>query len=370
MQITRLEVSGVRNISSLSISCNPGLNLFVGLNGAGKSAILEAIHLLGRGRSFRGASLEPVVRHGIECLRVAAVLEDELRGTVAARLVKHIDGRTELNLNGRGEKRLSEIARLMPMQLMLPDSSSLVFGGPEERRKYIDWGAFHVKPNYLDGLRAYQRALQQRNAALRVAKGRDSEVTKEAEVWTERIVELALAVDHARRDYLEILVPMVDAQMETLAPELQLRLSYLRGWPESSTLEDSLRQCRSRDVKLAATTCGPHRADLRLEIGSERASGMLSRGQAKVVASAMRLAQAQLTAGQGGRRSLFLIDDIGAELDYAHNEQFFQALERLGCQVFATAIVAPPLASAFAGSQRQLFHVEQGSCHPIDTEDR
>jgi DNA replication and repair protein RecF len=262
------------------------------------------------------------------------------------------------------EKRLSEVARLMPMQLMLPESSSLVFGAPEERRRFIDWGTFHVKPTYLEILRNYQRVLQQRNAALRAARGRESGLTSEAEVWTARLVDLALAVDRARSDYLERLVPMIGAQMGMLAPELQLTISYRRGWPEKRALEDSLRESRARDVKSGVTNCGPHRADLQLDVGFERAAAKLSRGQAKVAASAMRLAQAKLTADEGGRRSLFLIDDIGAELDQAHNEMFFEALERLGCQVFATAITRLPMVSAFAGSRRQLFHVEQGSCRP------
>jgi DNA replication and repair protein RecF len=233
------------------------------------------------------------------------------------------------------------------MQLML--RTHRCAGAPEQQ--VIDWGVSR-------GTKLRTRlsaALQQRNAALRVAKGRESEMTQETDVWTERLLDLALAVDRARRAYLEQLVPMIDAQMGILAPELRLRLSYLRGWPESTTLEDSLRQNRSRDVKSAATSSGPHRAELRLEIGSERASAMLSRGQAKVVASAMRLAQAQLTADQGGRRSLFLIDDIGAELDHAHNEQFFQALETRR-QVFATGT---PRSLGVWGSQRQLFHVNR-----------
>ena len=368
MRLTRLEVAGVRNISLLSIDCNPGLNLFVGPNGAGKSAIIEAIYLLGRGRSFRSSSIVPLIQHGAETLRVGALLEDAQRGTANARLVRHLDGRSELRLNDRAEKRISQIARLMPMQLMLPDASSVVFGGPEERRKFVDWGTFHVEPSYLEGLREYQRVLQQRNAILRAANGRETGLAKESDVWTSRLIELALGVDRSRRGYLELLVPAIAAQLKALAPELSVEVSYRSGWPEAVTLEESLSEGLSRDVKSGVTNCGPHRADLRLDAGPGRAAATLSRGQAKVVASAMRLAQAQLTSDLGGRRSLFLIDDVGAELDQPHNERFFRALEALGCQVFATATVALPLSNAFAGAQRQLFHVEHGACHPINAD--
>ncbi len=367
MRIASLEVSGVRNLESLAIIGNPGLNLFVGPNGAGKSAILEAIYLLGRGRSFRSPSIGPVIQRGAALLRVGAQLDDELRGSVRVRLVRRVVGPSELEVSGQAEKRISEIARLMPVQLMLPDASSVVFGRPEERRRLMDWGTFHVKPGYLDELRAYQRALQQRNAALRSSarRGDAAQLQREGASWEERLVDLGERVDVARRDYLALFTPAFMSQLAVLAPELDLAVRYHPGWPFSMGLADSLSESRLRDVKSGVTHRGPHRADLRMVVGSERAAATLSRGQAKIVASAMRLAQAEVTASSGGRRCLFLIDDVGAELDHEHNERFFSALERLGCQVFATATVALPLSGAFAGAQRQLFHVEQGACHPI-----
>jgi len=369
MRLSRLEILGVRNISSLSIECNANLNLFVGPNGAGKSAILESIYLLGRGRSFRSPSLASVMQRGASSLRVSAQLDDEQRGGVVVRIARHLTGRSDLQIGERAERRVSEIARLMPIQLMLPDASNIVFGGPEERRRLLDWGTFHVKPMYLDALRDFQRAVQQRNAALRVANGQEANLGSEERAWTERLLGLASVVDEARRWYLERLLPAIDFQMKALAPEFGVTARYYPGWPASSDLRDSLRESRARDVKSAITTYGPHRADLRLDVGSQRAASTLSRGQAKIVASAIRLAQAQLTADLGGRRSLFLIDDVGAELDQIHNERFFAALERIGCQVFATASVAPRLTAAFCGPKRKLFHVEQGCCHLIGNEE-
>lgn len=367
MRISRLEVSGVRNISSASFDCNPGLNLFVGPNGAGKSALLEGIYILGRGRSFRTPSVATVVQRGVDALRIFARVDDEQRGTVSARMVKYTNGRSEFQLNGRAETRISEAARLLPIQLMLPDASSVVLGGPEERRRLLDWGTFHVKPAYLDVLRSYHRILQQRNATLRAARGREANLSSDANTWTHRLSDSADCVDQLRRWYVDRLAPLIDEQMTLFAPDLGLKVSYWRGWPDGSSLKDALGESAARDVKSAATSHGPHRADLRLDVSLGRAAATLSRGQAKIVASAIRLAQARLTADVGGRRCLFLIDDVGAELDIAHNARFFEALGQLGCQVFATATTASPLAGAFVGN-RQLFHVEQGSCLPIDTE--
>ena len=366
MWLTRLEVSGVRNLTSVSIDCVQGLNLFVGPNGAGKTAIIEAVHLLARGRSFRSTTIAPMIQHGKNTLMVRSALHDESRRELELGIERCRDGRSALRVDGRPERRASEIARLLPIQLMLPDASSLVFGGPQGRRRFIDWGAFHVKPSYLEELRDYQRTSLQRNAALRSLKGRSPSLTPELVAWTTRLIGLARIVDGSRRDYLAALFPLVAETLRDLGLDLALELSYYPGYREGSSLEDCLREDYARDARFGVTHSGPHRGDLRLWLGPGRAAATLSRGQAKVVASALLLAQAELTTRVGGRRSLFLIDDIGAELDARHNERFFRALEATDCQVFATAATEVSLGGAFLGSARKLFHVEHGVCRPFD----
>lgn len=301
-------------------------------------------------------------------MRVGAEIEDEQRGELQVRLVKPASGASQLSINAHAERRASEVARLMPIQVMLPDGSALVLAGPEERRRFLDWGTFHVEPGYIDVLRDYQRTLQQRNAALRGTRDRVTDVGA-VDIWTAGLAELGTAVDGFRQRYLARLAPVVQRQLKAMAPDVEVNLHYLSGWPEDRSFAESLRESWSRDVKSAVTNRGPHRADLRLDIDSERASATVSRGQAKVIASAMRLAQAEVTAEFGKRRSVFLIDDIGAELDEAHNERFFVALDALGCQVFATATVVPRKPVTFGGDRVRVFHVERGQCRPRKTEE-
>jgi DNA replication and repair protein RecF len=369
VRLTRLEISGVRNLSRVVIGCSNDLNLFVGANGAGKTAILESIHLLARGRSFRSGAIGSVIQHGASVLHVAADIQDEQRGEVNVRFSKAHSGAVELLINGRAERKISEIARLVPIQVMLPDGSTLVLGAPEERRRYLDWGTFHVEPSYVGTLRGYQRVLQQRNASLRALKVHRSDGVSELDVWTTRLAELGVAVDTMRRRYLVQLLPAIARQIAAMSSDLAVAIMYQPGWPDGQTLAESLRECWSRDVNSAVTSRGPHRAELRLEVGSERASAIISRGQAKIIASAMRLAQAEVTAQFGRRRSVFLIDDIGAELDGTHSERFFAALGRLRCQVFATATEASRRTETFRGDDVRLFHVEQGKCWPQATEE-
>jgi DNA replication and repair protein RecF len=253
----------------------------------------------------------------------------------------------------------------MPLQLLLPDGAELVLGGPAERRRFLDWGMFHVKPGSLAALREYQRGLRQRNALLRAARGRVDRLPGDVGAWTERLAASGESVDQLRQAYVEGLRVAVSEMLARLAPELDIALSYQRGWADGEPFAKALGESLERDVKSGATQAGPHRGDLRLRAGGDPAAETLSRGQAKALAMALRLAQAQDTASRAGRRSLFLVDDLGTELDRVHSGSFFAALDEMGCQVLATATAVPHDELGY-GDRRALFHVEHGRCRRID----
>jgi DNA replication and repair protein RecF len=171
MRLAGLEVSCVRNLSHVHVDLVDGVNLFIGANGAGKTSLLEAVYLLARGRSFRTSHIASVVQRGAPALSVRATVADEYRGTLTISLHKRRDNVAEAQVNGVPERKQSDVAMLLPLQLLLPDGATLVMGGPGERRRFLDWGVFHVKPSALATLRDYERALRQRNAMLRSARG-------------------------------------------------------------------------------------------------------------------------------------------------------------------------------------------------------
>ena len=359
MRVERLEAQGFRNLHT-SVDLGPGLNLFTGPNGAGKTAILEALHVVVRGRSFRSSSLTPVVHHDAEKMWVRVVLAGAPAGEVSVGIARQKHGPLEVRINGQNA-RPSSVAELVPLQVMLPDASDLVFGAPGERRRFLDWGVFHVEHQHLQCLRDYRRALRQRNSLLREANGDSGALTPALDSWTERIVLLGIEATERRRGYLERFEPVFADAMNNLAPDLNVRLDFRQGWTAGIQFEQALVETRSREVKLGATQAGPHRADLRLGVGTGLAAATVSRGQGKMIASAMRLAQARLIAEATGQRSVFLIDDVGAELDEAHNQRFFRQLARLNCQVLATASRDLRLGDSFGGDRR-MFHVEHGAC--------
>lgn len=359
MRFSHLDITGFRNLSSVSLDLSPGLNFFYGDNGAGKTALLEAVHVLCRGRSFRSAKSQGLIQEGQELLLVRAMLEDELRGRTGLAISRDRQAKTELRLNGRPERRVSEIARLTPLQVMLPDIAELVFGGPAKRRSWLDWGTFHVKPDYLPRLRDYLRAIRQRNVLLKAGAS-----PRELLPWNEEAARLGEGVTADREAYLDLLAPHFRAVLAVLAPELTVHIGYARGWPQDQALHKLLGQAHGREVKYGATQWGPQRADVQLRTPTAPAATVLSRGQGKMVASALQMAQALLLADRERRTTVFLIDDAGAELDDEHNDRFFGLLARIGGQILATTTRNPRtdrLAGATTGAGEAMFHVEHGS---------
>ncbi len=362
MRFLDIEVQNFRNLSSVRLELGEGINYLWGENGAGKTALLEAVCVLARGRSFRSAQAADLVTTGQEAFTVRASFLDEHRGTQTVAVMRSRIGRSRLKLNGESGKKLSDVARILPVQVLLPSLSDLVFGSPAERRRWLDWGLFHVKPDYLRTLREYLQLLKQRNAALK-SFGRGDLNQSGVDVWTRKLVIVAEQLDTQRRDYLVEAAAETLAVLRLLSPELEIATRYHRGWSESESLEKVLSDSQARDVKLGATSAGPHRCDIELSAGAaanSRASAVLSRGQGKLLASAMVLGQARLLMRVSKRNSVFLIDDLGAEMDQQHGAALFRILREMSSQILATSTHPLGESRTPMPTPETMFHVEQG----------
>lgn len=365
MWFRRLDIYDLRNLEQVRLELGPGLNYFYGDNGAGKTAILEAVHLLARGRSFRTPQSAELVRRDAEHLTVRAEVDDEHRGRQNLGLARWRRGRAELRINGEPGRKLSQAAELLPLQVMGPGLSELVFGGPAERRQWLDWGLFHVEPHYLATLRSYLQAVRQRNAALKALASGDIPA-KALEGWSGEAARLGEAVSASRSAYLQELRPRLVETLGNLAPGLDVAVSYRTGWKAGASLRKVLGDSVPREVKSGLTQHGPHRADVDLRVGDLAAGSTLSRGQGKALASAMMLAQAGHLQRTARRASVFLIDDIGAELDLPHSGRFFSLLAELEAQVLATSNAPPAALPALPGPPLKAFHVEHGQVYPTN----
>ena len=351
MGIESLSIWGVRNLRPLELQPDPGLNWFQGANGAGKTSVLEAIHILARGRSFRSQRLSSVIQHGQDQLRVVARRRADGRMLGMERSADSWRGR----IDGADCQRLSEFATALPLVLMEPDSHRLVDAGPEYRRHYLDWQLFHVEHDYLETWRRYARYLRQRNAALKA--GASDAVLAALE---RPMIESGERINAARLGVIGLLAASVNRLAEAMGLRLpgDVRLSYRPGHPADQVLSESLPAFRGRDRELGYTRRGPHRAELVLLCGEEPAAQELSRGQQKVLALTLLLAKLDLLADHGALEPVLLLDDPVSELDDTHLNTILAWLRLRAVQTWITATTPAPNGVA-------MFHVEQGQIERV-----
>lgn len=366
-RLSSLQVLQLRNVSQVDLEFQPGINLFVGPNGAGKTALLEAVYMLARGRSFRSAQASKVIQHGHEQLVVRAeVVSDRLRRNVQLAVQRPRRGPVVAKLNGEKAANIAELAKHLPLQVMLPNVSDLVFAGPSERRSWLDWGVFHVEHDHLAAARRYGTLLRQRNAQLKqaIVGGRDAVL----ESFTEQLVVASEPVSFARERYFSDLVPVIRDLAVAIDPMLS-KVSFdlrLNGTKATDSLGNLLGESRLRDVKLGVTHFGPHRCEVLPLIDGRSASERLSRGQGKSLALAMKIAQATVLQERAQESTLFLMDDAGAELDRERNRAIFETLERLSAQVLATSTDEQLREHGALPEASVVFHVKQGRVVPAE----
>ena len=351
MGLRSLKLTQFRCFEDAELEPVPGINLITGKNASGKTSLLEAIFLLGRGRSFRAARREAMIREGTERLRAVARLdEDQVLGVEVER------GGWTARAAGQPVNQLSQLSDWLAVQVMDPEVHRLVQEGPGERRRYLDWATFHVKPGFLDVWRKYQRALRQRNAALKAGEPDASLV-----LWERTLGAEGAALDALRKDTVKALQPPV-AEVAQLLLGTDVAIDYRPGQPAGQDLAEALAAHRKRDRKAGMTQLGPHRADLQLKIDDHRARGWVSRGQQKLLAAALVLGQARLLAPAFAERGVLLVDDPAAELDRGRCEALLGLISDMPFQVFVTALDTEVLSGL---EPERTFHVEQGKLRRV-----
>jgi DNA replication and repair protein RecF len=354
LPLSRVRITTLRCLREVELELDGRLNFIFGPNGAGKTSLLEGIFVLGRGRSFRTRQMRRLVQHGADGF---AVFGEILVDGAARRLgVGYAAGRLEKKIDGQPADGMAQLAELLPVHAIDPSMHGLVEGGPSERRRFLDWGVFHVEPNYLDTWKRYRRVLSQRNAALkRGATG------AELQPWSMALAEAGSAVDQSRERYLQRLAPQVDSFGARLL-QRPLTLEYRRGWPADTALVDALSASESRDRQTGNTEPGPHRAEIILRLDDRRVQDEASRGQQKLTAAALILGQVAVETAARPMRSMLVIDDPAAELDSDSLQRLLAALSDLPAQKVFTALSPTHLAPA---PGHAVFHVEHGEVRAV-----
>ncbi len=295
-----------------------------------------------------------LVHHGADGFAVFG--EVDVGGATHRLGVAYQAGRLEKRVDGEPAAGMAELAALLPVHAIDPSMHGLIEGGPSERRRFLDWGVFHVEPGYLESWKRYRRVLGQRNAVLKQAADLD-----ELRPWSSALAEAGSLVDASRQRYLARLGPFVSALGQRLL-DRSLTLDYRRGWGNDEPLADALAAAESRDRQNGSTEPGPHRAELVLRLDERRVQDEASRGQQKLTAAALILAQVALEAADRPLRSALVVDDPAAELDAGSLERLLGALTEVSAQLVFTALTPKNLAP---DPGFPVFHVERGEVREL-----
>jgi DNA replication and repair protein RecF len=355
MSLEHLRIDAVRCLSDVALDLHTERNYLWGANGAGKTSFLEAIYLLARGRSFRLRQTARLVRHGAEQLNVFGRVRDSEGQTHRLGAAFGPAG-LSVQLDGEAAQSQAEMLRLLPVHVIDPRLHQLIEAGPSERRRYIDAGVFHVEHQFLADWRHYRRVLGQRNAALKRGVS-----PTELDLWTEPFLAAAAAVDAARTAYTDALAEIAAEEGGKLLGH-DVLLQYRHGWRRGVSLAKALEEHLERDRAIGFTQVGPHRADLKLEFDSGGIRETASRGQQKLVAAALVIAQVRLFEQRTGHQSTVLVDDASAELDLDAQARLKTALDALKSQQILTGLSVDALRP---DSGFPVFHVEQGRIDPM-----
>ena len=333
MILTQVDIRGLRNLREVALTPAPGFNLLVGANGAGKSSILEAIHCLSVGHSFRTRKVRELITRGEDEFTLAChMLDIASDQTHRSGLRRHRDGTTELRLDYEEIRSIAQVTQLMPIKALTPDSHSLIQDGPNGRRQFIDWGTFHVEHGFFDAWKVYRRALAQRNQSLKDNVS-DSEVCS----WDEQLIGSGNQLDQYRRKYTASLQSTLEQLLRSMNTRFHVELKYRSGWTDGTNLEEALAKSLNNCRRFRTTTVGPHRAELQISADDVLARQVLSRGQQKLLVYAMHLGQLVLLHQITNKPAIVLCDDLPSELDQEQSGKILAQIAQLNSQVFLTS---------------------------------
>jgi DNA replication and repair protein RecF len=330
VSLSRLQVTDFRCLQSAELDPDPHFTLISGPNASGKTSLLESIYALGRGRSFRTRRLEHLIRHGAERFVVFGEVD-----TTTRRVPMGVEGSRagiRAQIDGDKPSSLAELALLLPVQIIDPEVHHLIDEGPSRRRRFLDWGVFHVEQSFVGHWQRYQQVLRQRNAALKARQPRAV-----VSVWDSDLVRSGDALGAARARYVSVLGPSAEAIGRNLLG-MELSLSYRNGWVKGQSMAEALQQSWNHDLETGATQVGPHRAELGIRLGGTPVKDRISRGQQKLLAAALLIAQLKLFPEGSPVQPTLLLDDPAAELDDDRLANLIREVSSQSVQLIVTTL--------------------------------
>lgn len=360
MRLRHLAIADFRNLGTIRIEPGACFNLLYGLNGQGKTNLLEAIYLLGSPRSFRSSRLPELIRHGERIAQIRGEVESGgIRSHI--RLSLEVAGR-KVEIDGKGIHRASDLHGRLNAVVFSPDDTGMVRLGPEARRRYLDRAVYMGDIDYLHCWHSYQRILKQRNHLLKNSdrSGLDT--------WTEKLAETGAEVIERRQRFVTLLSGMLQRHYATIsgcreAADISYRPDGVQATDRIGIygqLLELFNRHAKNDERYGTTSAGPHRDDLTLCLDGRQLKSFGSQGQQKSFVLALKMAEMDNLQSIFNEPPLLLLDDMSSELDACRNRNLMDFLTSRDIQVFITTTEQSP-ALLGAAANCAVFRVEDGN---------
>ncbi|TRY28907.1 DNA replication/repair protein RecF [Aliiglaciecola sp. M165] len=360
MKLDKVQIQHFRNLQDVVVLPSPNLNFIFGQNGSGKSSFLEALHYLGFGRSFRTSKQKNVINNEELSFSIFCQLSVDAE-ILKLGISRNREDLVTVSINGEKSNRLSEFVSHVPVQIFTPQSADVILGSPSLRRRFIDWGLFHVEQSFSKTSQEYAKLLKQKNALLKkIGKNYSSDDAHQMHFWDKQIVRVGEIITNMRYSYLEAIMGHINDNLMHFLPEFSFEISYHRGWEKDAALQEAIFRKEEKDIKNGFLSVGPHKADLKIKSQGIDVAELLSRGQLRMLVAALQLAQVQYLSLKTSKSVVFLLDDIGAELDEVKRQLFIDRLLLEDTQLFITAIEKSQLSFIDKYKNKKMFHVEHG----------
>ncbi len=372
LQLLELKLTSFKSYAGEQLTFGPRLNGITGLNGVGKTNLLDAVYYLCMGKSHFNLNDIHLARHGSNFFRLEGTFR---RAGKKEEIVAKVEPRRrkEMQRNGLAYERLSDHVGFAPVVFIAPDDTILVREGSEERRRLLDNTLSQIDPEYLQHLITYNKVLRQRNALLKQF-GEQRRVDKALlATYDMQLLEPAEAIHRRRADFVERFNPIFLQYAHVLSGHQEEVSCHFESQQLETTLEALLRDAREKDLAVERTTVGPHKDDLIFCLGAHPIKRYGSQGQVKTFVLALKLAQYELLRQEVGYAPLLLLDDIFDKLDRTRVERLLQLLvDQAFGQMFVTDTHRARLEDILrqVDAQYSIFEVKQGQARRLNEEEK
>lgn len=364
MILKNIAILNYKNVADVHLELSPKMNCFIGSNGEGKTNILDAVYYLSFCHSMSTNVDSSVIRHEQDFFMIQGEYESESGSAESVYAGMKRGVKKQFKRNQKAYKRLSEHIGLIPLIIVSPEDTWLIAGGSEERRRLLDIVISQYDNTYIDSLNRYNKALQQRNALLKMENEPDIMLLQ---IWEDEMAKSGEDVFRKRTDFVERFIPVFQEIYSTISGDKEeVSLKYVSHCQRGPLL-DVIQRDRAKDRAVGYSLHGIHRDDLEMQLGGYPIKREGSQGQNKTYVIALKLAQFDfLRQTVSATTPILLLDDIFDKLDASRVEKIVGLVsgDNFG-QIFVTDTNRDHLDKILSncGFDYKLFYVKNGSAN-------